>query len=227
MISPDLVALWISIQLAVVTTLLLLLLGTPLAWWLAKADSRARVIIDALVSLPLVLPPTVLGFYLLILMGPAGWLGRALHALGLPSPAFSFSGLVIGSMIYSLPFVVQPLRDAFQGIGARALEAAATLRASPLDRFFSVAVPLATRGAITAAVLCFAHTLGEFGVVLMIGGNIPGRTQTASIALFNHAEGLDYRAAHRLSAVLLAMCLVMLLIVYSSNRRLRAAGRPP
>jgi len=159
-------------------------------------------------------------------MGPAGWLGRALQALGLPSPAFSFSGLVIGSMLYSLPFVVQPLRDAFQAIGRRALEVAATLRASPMDRFFSVAVPLASRGAITAAVLCFAHTMGEFGVVLMIGGNIPGRTQTASIAIFNHAESLDYGAAHRLSAILLAICLVLLLIVYSINRRLRPAGTP-
>jgi molybdate transport system permease protein len=224
MTSADLVALWISCQLAILTTLLLLLLCTPLAWWLARHDSRARVLIDALVSLPLVLPPTVLGFYLLILMGPAGWLGRALQALGLPSPAFSFSGLVIGSMLYSLPFVVQPLRDAFQAIGRRALEVAATLRASPMDRFFSVAVPLASRGAITAAVLCFAHTMGEFGVVLMIGGNIPGRTQTASIAIFNHAEALDYGAAHRLSAILLAICLVLLLIVYSINRRLRPAG---
>ena len=226
MTSADLVALWISCQLAVLTTLLLLLLCTPLAWWLAQADTRVRVIIDAVVSVPLVLPPTVLGFYLLILMGPGGWLGRALHALGLPSPAFSFSGLVIGSMLYSLPFVVQPLRDAFQAIGRRALEVAATLCASPIDRFFSVALPLASRGAITAAVLCFAHTMGEFGVVLMIGGNIPGRTQTASIAIFNHAEALDYSGAHRLSAILLAICLLLLLLVYSINRRLRPAGTP-
>jgi molybdate transport system permease protein len=221
MSSADLAALWISLQLAVLTTVLLLLLCTPLAWWLARADSRPRVIIDAIVSLPLVLPPTVLGFYLLLLLGPEGWIGRLLHALGLASPVFSFSGLVIGSMLYSLPFAVQPLRDAFQGVGQRALEVAATLRASPLDRFFSVALPLASRGGITAAVLCFAHTLGEFGVVLMIGGNIPGRTQTASIAIFNHVERVDYGAAHRLSATLLATCLILLVGVYALNRRLR------
>lgn len=224
MASADLVALWISFQLAALTTFFLLLLCTPLAWWLASADSRWRVIIDAVVSLPLVLPPTVLGFYLLILMGPHGWLGRALHGLGIASPVFSFGGLVIGSMLYSLPFVVQPLRDAFQSVGARALEIAATLRASPLDSFFTVAIPLASRGVITAAVLSFAHTLGEFGVVLMIGGNIPGRTQTASIAIFNHVEALDYGAAHRMSATLLAICLALLLSVYAVNRRLRAMG---
>jgi molybdate transport system permease protein len=223
MASTDLAALWTSFELAFLTSALLLLLCTPLAWWLATADSRARVIVDAVVSLPLVLPPTVLGFYLLIMLGPTGWLGRLLHAAGLPSPVFTFSGLVIGSMLYSLPFAVQPMRDAFQGVGRRALEVAATLRASPLDRFFSVAIPLASRGGVSAAVLCFAHTLGEFGVVLMIGGNIPGRTQTASIAIFNHVESLDYAAAHRLSATLLAICLLLLLTVYSVNRRLRAA----
>jgi molybdate transport system permease protein len=224
MSSSDLLALWISLQLAVVTTALLLLLCTPLAWWLAQTHSRARVFIDAVVSLPLVLPPTVLGFYLLLLLGPQGWLGRLLQALGLPSPVFSFGGLVIGSMLYSLPFVVQPLRDSFQGVGRRALEVAATLRASPLDRFFSIALPLAARGGLSAAVLSFAHTLGEFGVVLMIGGNIPGRTQTASIAIFNHVETLDYRAAHRLSATLLVSCLLLLLGVYTVNRRLRTAA---
>jgi molybdate transport system permease protein len=223
MASTDLAALWTSFELASLTTALLLVLCTPLAWWLANADSRARVLVDAVVSLPLVLPPTVLGFYLLIMLGPTGWLGRLLHAVGLPSPVFTFSGLVIGSMLYSLPFAVQPLRDAFQGVGRRALEVAATLRASPLDRFFSVAIPLASRGAVSAAVLCFAHTLGEFGVVLMIGGNIPGRTRTASIAIFNHVESLDYTAAHRLSATLLATCLLLLLCVYTVNRRLRAA----
>jgi len=223
MASTDLAALWTSFELASLTTALLLVLCTPLAWWLANADSRARVLVDAVVSLPLVLPPTVLGFYLLIMLGPTGWLGRLLHAVGLPSPVFTFSGLVIGSMLYSLPFAVQPLRDAFQGVGRRALEVAATLRASPLDRFFSVAIPLASRGAVSAAVLCFAHTLGEFGVVLMIGGNIPGRTRTASIAIFNHVESLDYAAAHRLSATLLATCLLLLLSVYTVNRRLRAA----
>ena len=222
--SVDLIALWLSLRLATLTTLLLLLLSAPLAWWLALGTSRTRTVVDALVSLPLVLPPTVLGFYLLLLLAPGGAIGGAFRALGLPAPAFSFAGLVIGSMLYSLPFAVQPLRDAFQGIGARPLEVAATLRASPWDRFVSVALPLSMRGILTAAVLCFAHTLGEFGVVLMIGGNIPGRTQTASIALFNHAEALEYGAAYHLSLTLLALCFVLLLTVYGANRRLRSRG---
>jgi len=222
--SADLIALWVSLRLAATTTLLLLLLCTPLAWWLAMGTSRWRVVVDAVVSLPLVLPPTVLGFYLLILLGPLGGLGRTLHVLGLPAPAFTFSGLVIGSMLYSLPFAVQPLRDAFLSVGARALEVAATLRASPWNRFFTVAMPLASRGILSAVVLSFAHTLGEFGVVLMIGGNIPGRTQTASIALFNHAEALEYGAAHRLSATLLAICFILLLVIYTANRRRRATA---
>jgi molybdate transport system permease protein len=224
--SVDLVALWISFRLAATTTALLLPCCTPLAWWLAKGSSRwrVRVMVDAAVSLPLVLPPTVLGFYLLILLGPHGGVGSVLHGLGLPAPAFTFTGLVIGSMLYSLPFAVQPLRDAFQSVGARALEAAATLRASPWNRFFTIAIPLASRGIVTAAVLSFAHTLGEFGVVLMIGGNIPGRTQTASIALFDHAEALEYGAAYKLSGILLAICFMLLLLVYTANRRQRAAG---
>ena len=222
--SADLIALWISLRLAATTTLLLLLLCTPLAWWLAMGASRWRVVVDAVVSLPLVLPPTVLGFYLLILLGPLGGLGRTLHVLGLPAPAFTFTGLVIGSMLYSLPFAVQPLRDAFLSVGVRALEVAATLRASPWNRFFTVAMPLASRGILSAVVLSFAHTLGEFGVVLMIGGNIPGRTQTASIALFNHAEALEYGAAYRLSATLLAICFILLLVIYTANRRRRATA---
>jgi molybdate transport system permease protein len=222
--GADLTAIWISLRLASTTTLLLLLLCLPLAWWLATGASRWRVVIDALVSLPLVLPPTVLGFYLLLLLSPRSGLGAALRALGLPAPAFTFTGLVIGSLLYSLPFAVQPLRDAFQGVGVRALEVAATLRASPWNRFLTVAMPLSARGLLTAAVLCFAHTLGEFGVVLMIGGNIPGRTETASIALFNHAEALEYGAANRLSLILLAVCFALLLIVYGINRRLRATG---
>jgi molybdate transport system permease protein len=226
--SADLIALWLSLRLATLTTLLLLLLSAPLAWWLGRGTSRIRTVIDALVSLPLVLPPTVLGFYLLLLLAPGGAIGGAFRALGLPAPAFTFAGLVIGSMLYSLPFAVQPLRDSFQGIGPRPLEVAATLRASPWDRFVSVALPLSMRGILTAAVLCFAHTLGEFGVVLMIGGNIPGRTETASIALFNHAEALEYGAAYHLSLTLLALCFLMLLIVYGANRRLRATtGTPP
>jgi molybdate transport system permease protein len=222
--GADLTALWISLRLATTTTVLLLLLCIPLAWWLATGRSRVRVIIDAIVALPLVLPPTVLGFYLLLLLSPRSGLGLALHAAGLPAPAFTFTGLVIGSMLYSLPFAVQPLRDAFEAVGTRALEVAATLRASPWDRFLSVALPLSRRGVLTAAVLTFAHTLGEFGVVLMIGGNIPGRTETASIALFNHAEALEYDAANRLSLLLLVLCFALLLIVYGANRRLRAAG---
>jgi molybdate transport system permease protein len=218
MSAEDLLALTISLRLAALTTALLILVCTPLAWWLATAQSRWRVPVNALVGLPLVLPPTVLGFYLLVFMGPEGPLGRLLAAVGLPSPAFSFSGLVIGSMLYSLPFVVQPLRDAFAGVGSRVLEVAATLRASPLDRFVSVALPLASRGFLTAAVLAFAHTLGEFGVVLMIGGNIPGRTQTASIAIFNHAESLDYSSANHLSATLVIIALVLLLAVYAGRR---------
>jgi molybdate transport system permease protein len=220
--SVDLIALWLSLRLATLTTLLLLLLTAPLAWWLAMGASRTRTVVDALVSLPLVLPPTVLGFYLLLLLAPGGAIGGALRALGLPAPAFTFAGLVIGSMLYSLPFAVQPLRDAFQGIGIRPLEVAATLGASRWDRFVSVALPLSMRGILTAAVLCFAHTLGEFGVVLMIGGNIPGRTQTASIALFNHAEALEYGAAYHLSLMLVALCFALLLTVYGMNRRLRS-----
>lgn len=225
--SADLTALYISLRLATVTTLLLLLLSTPLAWWLATTRARARIAIDALVALPLVLPPTVLGFYLLLLLSPRSALGRLLHELGLPAPAFSFTGLVIGSMLYSLPFAVQPLRDAFAGVGARALEVAATLRASPWNRFLSVALPLSARGILTAAVLCFAHTLGEFGVVLMIGGNIPGRTETASIALFNHAEALEYPAAYSLSLRLLALCFLLLVVVYGVNRRARPGAVGP
>ena len=217
--SPDdLVALWISLKLAAVTVALLLVLCTPLAWWLATTRSRLRVIGEAMAALPLVLPPTVLGFYLLLFLGPYGWGGRLMHHLGLQPLSFSFGGLVVGSMLYSMPFVIQPLQAAFQGIGVRTLEVAATLRAPPWDRFFTVAVPLARRGFITGSVLAFAHTLGEFGVVLMLGGNIPGRTQTASIVIFNHVEALDYSGAQRLSITLLVACFILLLIVYGANR---------
>ena len=223
--SPDdLIALWISLKLATATVVLLLLLCTPLAWWLAMTRSRWRVVAEAIAALPLVLPPTVLGFYLLLFLGPHGWGGRLMHQFGLQPLSFSFSGLVLGSMLYSMPFVVQPLQGAFQAVGVRALEVAATLRASPWDRFFTVALPLARRGFITGSVLAFAHTLGEFGVVLMLGGNIPGRTQTASIVIFNHVETLDYAAAQRLSATLLLACFCLLLIVYAANRGVRAAA---
>jgi molybdate transport system permease protein len=225
MAGADLTALWLSLRLAAITTVLLLVLCTPLAWWLARGHSRWRVPVDAVVSLPLVLPPTVLGFYLLLLLGPDGPAGRLLRSLGIASPVFTFTGLVIGSMLYSLPFVVQPLRDAFQGLGPRVLEVAATLRASPWNRFMTVAVPLAARGFLTAAVLAFAHTLGEFGVVLMIGGNIPGRTQTASIAIYNHAETLEYGAANRLSGTLVVIAFVLLLAVYTATRQGRGGVR--
>jgi molybdate transport system permease protein len=222
--SPDdLAALWLSLRLACTTVALLLLVCTPLAWWLARSRSRARVLIEALATLPLVLPPTVLGFYLLLFLGPYGWGGSLTRLLGMQPLIFSFSGLVLGSMLYSLPFVVQPIQNAFQGIGARPLEVAATLRASPWDRFFSVALPLARRGFITGAVLAFAHTLGEFGVVLMLGGNIPGRTQTTSIMIYNHVEALDYRGAHHLAVTLLVTCFALLLLVYGAGRPGRTA----
>jgi molybdate transport system permease protein len=219
--AADLAALWISLKLAIITVACLLLLGTPLAWWLASGRSKARVVVEAVTALPLVLPPTVLGFYLLLLLGPYGLVGRLMLRMGLTPLSFSFGGLVVGSILYSTPFVVQPLQNSFQSVGARMLEVAATLGAPPLDRFVSVALPLARRGFVTGAVLAFAHTLGEFGVVLMIGGNIPGRTQTAAIAIFNHVEVLDYAAAQRLSLTLLIACFTLLLIVYATSRGAR------
>ena len=217
--AGDLTALWITLQLAAVSTLILLVLGTPLAWWLARTQWRFRFVVEAMVALPLVLPPTVLGFYLLIALGPQGPIGGLMEALGGEPLAFTFTGLVVGSVVYSLPFVVQPLQNAFAAVGHRPMEVAATLRASPLDRFFSVAVPLSAPGFLTAAVLGFAHTLGEFGVVLMIGGNIPGSTQVVSIAVYDHVEALDYASAHWLSGGLLLMSLLMLMAVYAINRR--------
>ena len=217
--ESDLVALGITLKLAVTTTLILLILGTPLAWWLAVTHARLKVVVEALVALPLVLPPTVLGFYLLIVLGAHGPLGGLMVALGGRPLAFSFAGLAVGSVLYSLPFVVQPLRDAFAAIGTRPLEVAATLRASPLDRFLTVAVPLARPGFLTAVVLGFAHTLGEFGVVLMIGGNIPGETQVLSIAIYDHVEAVDYARAHWLAGGLLLASFLLLLAVYGLNRR--------
>jgi len=212
--EADLTALMITLKLAGVTTLILLLLGTPLAWWMSRTQWRFKFLLEALVALPLVLPPTVLGFYLLLALGSNGLLGDK-------SLAFTFSGLVIGSVIYSMPFVVQPLQNAFEAIGRRPLEVAATLRASPIDRFFTVAMPLARSGFLTAAVLGFAHTLGEFGVVLMIGGNIPGETQVVSIAIYDHVEGMEYENAHWLSGGLLLLSFLMLVTVYGINRRFR------
>jgi molybdate transport system permease protein len=217
--EADLQALAITFRLAAVSTLILLLLGIPLAWWLARTRWRAKFLLEAMIAMPLILPPTVLGFYLLILLGPRGPLGGLMEALGGQSLAFTFSGLLIGSVIYSLPFVIQPLQNAFAAIGLRPLEVAATLRASSLDRFFTVALPLARPGLITAAVLGFAHTVGEFGVVLMIGGNISGETQVVSIAIYDHVESLEYVHAHWLSAGLLLLSFLILLVVYAVNRR--------
>ncbi len=222
--DADLVALRITLQLAAVSTAILLALGAPLAWWLARSRWRFRFVVEAIVALPLVLPPTVLGFYLLLLLGPNGPVGGTLQALGGRPLAFTFGGLVVGSVLYSLPFVVQPLQNAFAAVGRRPLEVAATLRAAPLDRFFSVAVPLAAPGFLTAAVLGFAHTLGEFGVVLMIGGNIPGETRVASIAIYDHVESLDYVQAHAMAGALLALSFLLLLAVYGLNRRFRVIG---
>jgi molybdate transport system permease protein len=222
--ADDLSALWVTFKLALISTGLLLALCTPLAWWLAHTRWRGRSIIEAMIMLPLVLPPTVLGFYLLLLLGPHGWVGGSLQAMGFNHLAFTFSGLVIGSMIYSLPFVMQPLTAAFQAAGSRMLEVAATLRASPLDRFLYVVLPLSRRGFLTAAVLSFAHSLGEFGVIIMIGGNIPGQTQVASIAIYNHVEAMDYAAAHTLAAILVALSFTLLLLVYGLNRKFKVVS---
>ncbi len=221
--SGDLVALGLTLRLALTSTVVLLALGTPLAWWLARGRWRGRMVVDTLVALPLVLPPTVLGFYLLVVLAPSGPVGRVVEALGLPPLVFSFPGLVLGSVIYSLPFVVQPARDAFAGLDPRLLDAAATLGAGPLDRFFRVAVPLSRGGLLTGAVLGFAHTLGEFGVVLMIGGSIPGETQVASIAIYDHVESLAYGRAHALAAVLLVLSFVLLLLTRVLAHRLPGA----
>ncbi len=219
--ASDLTALGLTLRLALVSTLILLVMGTPLAWWLARTRWRYKFLLEAVVALPLVLPPTVLGFYLLVVLGSRGPLGSLMEWLGGRSLAFTFTGLVIGSVIYSMPFVVQPLQNAFSAVGRRPLEVAATLGASPLDRFFTVALPLAKPGFFTAAVLGFAHTVGEFGVVLMIGGNIPGKTQVVSIALYDHVEALQYGQAYALSAILLIISFALLVAVYALNRRFR------
>jgi molybdate transport system permease protein len=211
---------WLSLELAAVTTAVLLLIATPVAWWLAFTRAAARPVIEALVALPLVLPPTVLGFYLLILLGPAGGIGRLWVQLTGSTLTFSFAGLVVASVIYSFPFAVQPLQGAFESVGRAPLEAAATLGATPLRAFLRVAAPLALRGYVSAAVLAFAHTLGEFGVVLMVGGSIPGETKVVSIAVFEHVESLEYADAHLLSAGLLIFSFLVLLGVYVVNRRM-------
>ncbi len=207
----------LTLQLAGLTTLILLVLGTPLAWWLARTRSWAKGPVGAVVALPLVLPPTVLGFYLLVTMGPDGPVGRLTQALGLGLLPFSFAGLVVGSVLYSLPFVVQPLQNAFEAIGERPLEVASTLRASPLDTFFSVVLPLARPGYLTATVMGFAHTVGEFGVVLMIGGNIPGQTRVVSVQIYDHVEALEYTQAHWLAGGMVAFSFAVLLVLYVLN----------
>lgn len=216
---PDLGPLWLTLRLAGLTTLLLLLLATPIAWWLAHTRSRARVLVEAVTALPLVLPPTVLGFYLLTIFSPNHPLGGLWLRVTGETLTFSFTGLVMASMLYSLPFMVQPLQSAFEAIGRAPLEAAASLRAGPLDRFFTIATPMALRGYLTAMVLTFAHTIGEFGVVLMVGGNIPGRTRVVSIQIYEHVETIDYAAAHMLSALLLVFSFAVLVSVYAVNRR--------
>jgi molybdate transport system permease protein len=211
----DLQALWLTARLAAVVTVILLLAGTPIAWWLARTRAWWKGPVGAVVALPLVLPPSVLGFYLLLAMGPEGPAGRLTRALGIGPLPFTFPGLVIASVFYSLPFMVQPLQTAFESIGDRPLEAAATLRASPLDAFFTVAVPMALPGFLTACVLTFAHTVGEFGVVLMIGGNLPGITRVASVQIYDHVQALEYAQAHRLAAVLLLFSFLVLLALYA------------
>ncbi|KNZ31200.1 MAG: molybdenum ABC transporter permease [Methylibium sp. NZG] len=216
-LGNDLGAVWLTLRLAGVTTVLLMLLGTPLAWWLARTRSRWRAAVGAVVALPLVLPPTVLGFYLLVAMGPNGPLGQFTQSLGLGLLPFTFGGLVVASVLYSMPFAVQPLQQAFEAIGDGPLEAAATLRAGPLDCFFTVVLPLARPGFITAAVLAFAHTVGEFGVVLMIGGNIPEQTRVISVQIYDHVEALEYTQAHALSAGMLVFSFAVLLALYTLN----------
>jgi len=220
---PDLGPLWLTLHLAGIVTAVLLVIGTPIAWWLAFTRSRLKPVVEALTALPLVLPPTVLGFYLLILFSPRSAVGGAWLDLTGTTLTFSFLGLVIGSVIYSLPFTVQPLQAAFEGLGRGPLESAAMLRAGSFDRFRSVVLPLSARGFLTASVLTFAHTLGEFGVVLMLGGNIPGRTKVISIAIYEHVETINYADAHILSAGLLVFSFLVLLLVYSVNRRFPVA----
>ena len=216
--SSDFGAVWLTLQLAALTTVILLLIATPLAWWLARTHSAWKGAISAVVALPIVLPPTVLGFYLLLAMGQNGPIGKLTDAMGIGLLPFSFAGIVIASVFYSMPFVVQPLQNAFEAIGEAPLEAAATLRASPLDRFFTIVLPLAKPGYLSATVLGFAHTIGEFGVVLMIGGNIPDKTRVISVQIYDHVEALEYSNAHWLSGGMLLFAFLVLLTLYSFNR---------
>ena len=221
----DWTTVWITIRLAATTTALLLLLGTPLAWWLARSRHWWKELVGAVVALPLVLPPTVLGFYLLVLLSPDGWIGSFTRWSGIGTLAFTFSGLVLGSVIYSLPFMVQPLRNAFEQLGDRPLEVAATLGASPLDSFFAVVVPLARSGFISGAVLSFAHTVGEFGVVLMLGGNIPGQTKVLSVAIYDHVESLEWAEAHLMAGGMVLFAFVVLATMYLVDAQSRRRAR--
>jgi len=219
-------AIGLTAKLAGLTTLILLLISTPLAWWLAHTRSRLGDMVAALVALPLVLPPTVIGFYLLIALGPQGFIGSSLERLGLHQLAFTFEGILIGSVIYSLPFAVQPLREAFATIPGRLLDAAATMRASGADRFFSIVLPLSRGGILTAVVITFAHTVGEFGVIAMLGGSIAGETRVVSIAIYDHTQALEYEQAHRLSAILLVFSFATLFLFYAINRRALSPLKP-
>lgn len=221
--SADFAAIWLTLQLATLTTLILLLIGTPIAWWLARSRSWLKGPVGAVVALPLVLPPTVIGFYLLVSMGPNGVIGQFTQSLGLGILPFSFAGLVVGSVFYSMPFVVQPLQNAFEAIGERPLEVAATLRAGPWDTFFSVVLPLARPGFVSAAILGFAHTIGEFGVVLMIGGNIPEKTRVVSVQIFDHVEAMEYAQAHWLAGGMLLFSFLILLLLRGRGQ-LQTAG---
>lgn len=217
--EADLAAIWLTLRLATTVTLLLLIIGTPIAWWLARTSSVWKAPIAAIVALPLILPPTVLGFYLLIAMGPHGFFGQFTQSLGLGTLPFTFWGLVIASLFYSMPFVVQPIQNAMEAIGERPLEVAATLRAGPFDRFFTVVLPLAKPGFITASILGFAHTVGEFGIILMIGGNIPGETRVISVQIYDHVEALEFMQAHALSGAMLIFSFSVLLALYWLQRK--------
>jgi molybdate transport system permease protein len=223
-VSLDLSPVWLTLKLAGLTTLVLLIVGTLLAWWLSQTRSRLKQAVATLVALPLVLPPTVLGFYLLLLLGPAGPVGRLTQTLGLGTLPFTFAGLVVGSVIYSLPFLVQPVYNAFEAIGARPLEVAATLRASPLSRFFTVALPLALPGLLAGAIIAFAHTVGEFGVILMIGGNIPGETKVLSVAIYDHVESLQWPQAHWLAGGMVLFSFLAVLMMNLLGQRMRRIG---
>jgi len=221
--NPDFAAVCLTLRLATIVTALLMVIGTPIAWWLARTRSRLKGVVGAIVALPLVLPPTVIGFYLLVAMGPHGPVGQLTESLGLGLLPFTFPGLVIASVFYSLPFVVQPIQNAFEAIGERPLEVAATLRASPWDAFWSVAVPLARPGFLSGAILGFAHTVGEFGIVLMIGGNIPDRTRVVSVQIYDHVEALEYSQAHWLAGIMVVFCFAVLLALYTWNPARRQA----